>query len=126
MNKIIKNTIVALALSLAVSACQPTKPETGNSNQKPDLTAAVTPTAANSEKSKIRLFDGSGKITKINLELGSVELDHKEIKGLMPAMTMEFYVSDKKMLDDLKVGDQADFVLEDNAGAERIVSIRKK
>ena len=65
-------------------------------------------------------------MTKINLEIGSVELDHEEIKGAMPAMIMEFYVSDKKMLDNLKVGDKVDFVLEDNAGAEQIIKIRKK
>ena len=45
----------------------------------------------------------------------------------MPAMEgMEFYVSDVKMLDKLKVGDKVDFVLEDNAGAERIISIGRK
>lgn len=43
----------------------------------------------------------------------------------MPAMQMEFYVSDKKMLDGLKVGDAADFTLEDNAGAEQIISLKK-
>ncbi len=65
-------------------------------------------------------------ITKINTELGSVELNHEEIKCLMPAMQMEFYVSDKAMLNNLKVGETVDFVLEDNAGAERIIGIKKR
>ena len=37
-------------------------------------------------------YNGKGVVTKINLDLVSVELDHEEIKGLMPKMTMEFYV----------------------------------
>ncbi len=90
---------------------------------------AVSPTAAapaaSPDKTKIRTFDGKGVVTKINLELVSVELDHEEIKGLMPKMTMEFYVREKSELEKLKIGDAVDFVLEDNAGAEQIVSIKK-
>jgi Cu/Ag efflux protein CusF len=56
----------------------------------------------------------------------SVELDHDEIKGIMPAMRMEFYVKDKAMLNGLKAGDKVDFVLEDKAGAEMIVEMKKK
>lgn len=79
------------------------------------------------DKLRIKTSEGIGKVTKINLELGSVGLDHDEIKGIMPAMEgMEFYVSDKKMLDGLKVGDKVDFVLEDNAGVEQIIKITKE
>jgi Cu/Ag efflux protein CusF len=44
----------------------------------------------------------------------------------MPAMRMEFYVKDKAMLNGLKAGDKVDFVLEDKAGAEMIVEMKKK
>ncbi len=87
------------------------------------ISANASPTVA--DKSKIKTYDGKGVVTKINMEIGSVELKHDEIKGLMPAMQMEFHVSDKKMLDNLKVGDTVDFVLEDNAGSEQIISIKK-
>lgn len=87
---------------------------------------SFVPNAAPSDKPKVKTGNGRGVVTKINLELGSVELNHEEIKGMMPAMRMEFYVSDKKMLDNLKIGDKVDFILEDNAGAERIISIEKK
>jgi len=43
----------------------------------------------------------------------------------MPKMTMEFYVKEKAELEKLKVGDTVDFVLEDNAGVEQIISIKK-
>ena len=99
-----------------------------NQNAAPPSNQAM-PIPENStalDKSKVKNFDGKGVVVRINQELGSVALDHEEIKGVMPAMQgMEFYVSDKKLLENLKVGDKVNFVLEDNAGAERIVAIKK-
>ncbi|MCY7344846.1 MAG: copper-binding protein [Pyrinomonadaceae bacterium] len=137
------NKFIPLTFSLLFSACQPNmqtpniqnvapaspsyNANSANRNavgQNSNQTASPSPTIA-ADKSKIKTFDGTGAVTKVNLEIGSVELNHEEIKGLMPKMIMEFYVSDKKMLDQLKVGDKVDFVLEDNAGAEQIVSIKK-
>ncbi len=134
-------TIILTALTaLFLTACGQSA---ANKNQSKNQAAAAVvnqnaappsnqtmPIPANStalDKSKIKTFDGTGAVTKINQELGSIGLDHEEIKGIMPAMQgMEFYVSDKKMLDNLKVGDKVDFVLEDNAGAERIIKITRK
>jgi len=113
------------------AANQILKAATNSVNAAPtnSISAAVSPTAAPntaaSAKTKIKNFDGKGAVTKINLELVSVELDHEEIKGLMPKMTMEFYVKEKSELEKLKVGDKVDFVLEDNQGVEQIVSIKK-
>jgi len=142
-----KKFLMAISLFLT-AACQQNAPSPINQTAKPIVTTTTNvssgnsnsvntsslnnssvntlPPNSNSDKSKIKTFNGKGVVTKINLELGSVALDHEEIKGLMPAMEgMEFYVSDKKMLDGLKIGDKTDFVLEDNAGAERIINIRK-
>jgi len=89
----------------------------------PIVSANVAPSVQ--DKTKIKTFDGKGVVTKINFELVLVELDHEEIKGLMPKMTMEFYVKEKSELEKLKVGDRVDFVLEDNAGAKQITSIKR-
>lgn len=70
-------------------------------------------------------YPAKGKVTKINDKLGSVELDHEEIVGVMPRMIMEFYVSDKAMLKGLKVGDQVDFILRHKGSSETIVKITK-
>jgi Cu/Ag efflux protein CusF len=78
-----------------------------------------------SVNSGVKRFDGKGVVTKINLERGSVELDHEEIKGSMPAMIMEFYVTEKKELEPLKVGDRVEFVLEEDRGQEKLTSIKK-
>ncbi len=134
--------IIALAiLSPAFFACQKesveTKPQNvvnrpQNISATPNVSPGVLPSnssanqpTATPDKSKIKNFKGRGKVTKINLELGSVELDHEEIKGLMPKMQMEFYVRKTDELKNLKLGDQVDFVVEDNAGAEIITNIKK-
>ncbi|MGB7207057.1 MAG: copper-binding protein [Pyrinomonadaceae bacterium] len=70
-------------------------------------------------------YPGKGKVTKINLEIGSVEMDHEEIKGVMPPMRMEFYVTDKKILDGVTLGDSIDFTLLYKDGTEKISSIKK-
>jgi Cu/Ag efflux protein CusF len=66
----------------------------------------------------------TGIVTKINRTIGSVELNHKDIPGIMPAMIMEFYVKDKRMLRGLKVGDTVSFTLE--ARNEVITAIAKR
>ena len=70
-------------------------------------------------------YPGHGKVTKINNQLGSVELNHEEIVGVMPAMKMEFYVSDKSLLKGLTVGDAVTFSLRYKDGQETIVAISK-
>ena len=136
---------ILLIFTLSFAACQPNAQPSNNRNpplnsassntnainklivgeSNSNQTAKPSPTVA-PDKSKIKTANGTGIVTKIDTEIGSVELDHEEIKGIMPKMLMEFYVSDKKMLGGLKIGDKVDFVLEDNAGAERIISIKKK
>ena len=131
-----KKTLI-LILVFMFAACQQNTQTTANRSAKPTATvsanasennfvsATTSPGISVPDKTKIKTFDGKGVVTKINLELVSVELDHEEIKGLMPKMIMEFYVKEKSELERLKVGDKVDFVLEDNAGAERIISIKK-
>ena len=129
-----KNLLI-LILVFAFAACgqntptnQTAKPAatvSANTTLNNSISANASPSVSASDKTKIKNFDGKGAVTKINLELVSVELDHEEIKGLMPKMTMEFYVKEKAELEKLKVGDTVDFVLEDNAGVEQIISIKK-
>jgi len=70
-------------------------------------------------------YTGRGNVTKIDMKLGSVELDQEEITGVMPAMKMELYVSDKAMINGLKAGDQVDFILRYKHPTETIVKIEK-
>ena len=56
---------------------------------------------------------------------GSVELDYEEIPDVALAMKKEFLVSDKAMLDGLKLGDMVNFTLRYNSGQETITAISK-
>jgi Cu/Ag efflux protein CusF len=91
-------------------------------NVKAAQTPSPVPTASIPKDGN---YDGKGEITKINLELGSVEMKHEDIKDLMPAMQMEFFVKDKKILENLKIGDKVDFVVEYKHPQEIITSIKK-
>ena len=125
----IKLTFPAVLLGAALAACG-TQPANQNTAAKPSPaaqnTTAVAPTPIpTSVTPKNGDYPAKGVVTKINLEAGSVELDHEEITGVMPRMIMEFYVTDKKLLDGLKVGDSVDFVLRYKDHTEKIVDITK-
>ena len=121
-NKAVKSSLffAIIFLTFVFIGC---KKEVSNLNQTPVNANNSNQTSASN--SKIKLFNGKGVVTKINLELGSVELDHEKIEGAMPAMIMEFYVKEKGEIEVLKVGDKVEFVLEENFGQEKIISIKK-
>ena len=98
-------------------------------NVVPPPIASPTPTSASpvptTATPKDGNYNGKGKVTKVNTQIGSVELDHEEIAGLMPRMIMEFYVKDKALLNGLVVGDSVDFVIEYKHPGETITAIKK-
>ncbi|MGZ8847780.1 MAG: copper-binding protein, partial [Pyrinomonadaceae bacterium] len=54
-----------------------------------------------------------------------VEIDHEEIKDLMPAMQMEFNVKDKSLLNDVKAGDRVNFTIVETEKGEFLTAIKK-
>lgn len=70
-------------------------------------------------------YQGDGVVKRTDAKRPSIEIDHGEIKGLMPAMTMEFYVRDKSLLEGLKPGDHIQFTLENGVGGLKITSITR-
>ena len=96
--------------------------KTRTQNVKPLQT--VTPVTAPSIP-KDGIYNGRGEVTKINNELGSIELKHEDIKVMMPAMQMEFFVKDKALLKGLAVGDTVDFAVEYTHPTEVIIGIKK-
>jgi len=114
-----------LLLIVAISffqACGSPSADTSVSKAANNISPTPVPTSITPKDGD---YNGKGVVTKINMELGSVEVDHEEIKDMMPAMKMEFYVTDKDMLPGLKVGDKVDFVLRYKAHTETITSIKK-
>ena len=73
-----------------------------------------------------RSYPGVGTVKAINPKAPSIEIAHGDIEGLMPAMQMEFDVSDAALLNGLQVNDQIDFTIEDRTGIMRVTAIKKK
>lgn len=128
-----KNIIVAMSIIAIVSAIgcgggAQNKPVKTATSPAPPTPAPTVFTPPNGD------YPGTGVVTKINNEgPGSVGMNHEEIKGtangkefvVMPAMPMEFNVTDKAMLNGLKIGDKIDFVLRYKDHNETIVKITK-
>jgi Cu/Ag efflux protein CusF len=71
-------------------------------------------------------YQGAGVVKSINPKAPAIEIDHGDIEGLMPAMQMEFPVSDAALLNGIAVSDQIDFTIENNAGEMKVTAIKKK
>ena len=67
-----------------------------------------------------------GKITNLKPAVPSVEIDHEDIPGLMPAMEMEFHVKDKSLLNGLQTGDRVEFTVENGVRGIQVTAIRKQ
>jgi Cu/Ag efflux protein CusF len=50
-------------------------------------------------------------VRSIDLQKGTVTVDHEEIQGLMPPIVMEFVVDPQETLQGLKPGDRINFTL---------------
>lgn len=125
--KCIVTAVLCTAL-VVLSAC-------GQESPPPSSKPAPSPQSEVVRKTpstEMRQFYGVGVVTKIVMEnpydksVASVELDHEEIEGLMPAMIMEFNVKDRSVLNNLKIGDKVDFTIDEIGGTEVISAIKKK
>lgn len=109
--------LVCLALifvvSLASSGCRSVT--TSNKGTVTGPAAAVQTTT----------YHGTGVVKATDPKRPSIEIDHQEIVGLMPAMTMEFYVKDKSLLASLNPGDHITFTLENGIGGIKITEIHR-
>ncbi len=70
-------------------------------------------------------YPGTGVVAKVNRNEGYVEINHEEIKDLMPAMQMEFNVKDKSLLNDVKAGDKVNFTIVETEKGEWLTAIKK-
>jgi Cu(I)/Ag(I) efflux system protein CusF len=68
---------------------------------------------------------GTGTIKSLDATVPSIEIEHGDIPGLMPAMKMEFHVQNKSLLQGLKAGEQIEFTIENGVEGMKIVEIRK-
>ena len=73
-----------------------------------------------------RRYSGTGVVALINKQEGWIEINHEDIKDLMPAMQMEFNVKDKTLLDRAAVGDRVDFTIIETPQGEYLIDLKKK
>jgi Cu/Ag efflux protein CusF len=125
--------IAAVGLLAFASACgseSASTPESASPPGSPPSTPA-SPTAASTHQSHgdslptqaRQTFQGTGTVTKIDAINPSIELDHDPIAGHMPAMRMEWFLSDAELLDSISVGDRVAFTLELNGARESIIAL---
>ena len=117
-----KRGVVLLAVGIALidAACSrnehPAEVKSiSSSSPRPSASVAVAS----------EIYHGAGTVVSTNPKHPSVELDHEEIVGLMPAMKMEFYVKDASLLSGLQRGDKVSFTIENGVGGLKITEIKK-
>ena len=70
-------------------------------------------------------YPGTGIVKILNPKEGWVEIEHEEIKDLMPAMTMEFWVRNPSIMKGIGVGDKVDFVVVEDSKGQYLTELRK-
>jgi Cu(I)/Ag(I) efflux system periplasmic protein CusF len=69
----------------------------------------------------------AAEVRKIDKETGRITLKHEEIKSLdMPSMTMVFVVTDKALLNTVKVGDKIKFNADKQQGKFVVTAIEQE
>jgi len=102
--------VFCLSFGVLIATC------TNKKEQTPEGPAAAVQTKA---------YQGRGTVKGFDPKVPMIELDHEDIKGLMPAMEMQFHIKDKALLEGLSVGDRVEFTIESGVGGLRIVAIHK-
>jgi Cu/Ag efflux protein CusF len=72
-----------------------------------------------------KAYRGTGVVKIINIKEGWIEIDHKEIPGLMPAMEMEYWVKKKSLLKQARVGDHVDFAVVETGKGEYLTELTR-
>ena len=91
----------------------------------PQPASGSTPASGPAAAVQTTQYKGYGVVKSINPQAPSIEINHGEIEGLMPAMQMEFPVTDANLLNGLAVNDRIDFTVENAPEGMKVVAIKK-
>ncbi len=72
---------------------------------------------------QVERYPARGVVEGVNREYAQVLIDHEDIEGLMPAMTMSFDVPDAAVLEGLERGQVIDFVVAFDGHSYRVVEV---
>jgi protein SCO1/2 len=96
--------------------------EQAQSKEKPQDKPSEKP----SEKPQAKIYRAVGVVDSINEQRTTVQIDHEDIKDLMPAMKMPFEVKDKSLLDQIAPGDRVAFTIQDMPYGLVVIEIKKR
>ena len=117
-------------LVLAVSSCQQQPSANRETPANREAQSARSPTPITGPAGfpppvMNKPYPGTGVVAEINKPEGWIEINHEDIKDLMPAMQMEFNVKDKSLLDKVRVGDRVDFTIVETPKGEYLTEIKR-
>jgi Cu/Ag efflux protein CusF len=115
-----KATALFIALSTAtIFAADPPHSSPGHDHSKHHGATK----AATAAKGAPQRHLATGKVNAIDRKAGEIEINHGPIPGLdMPGMTMGFPVKDRALLDKIKPGQDAEFVLMERGTNEHVIA----
>jgi Cu/Ag efflux protein CusF len=97
----------------------------GNANA-PNAAATPTPVSGPGAAVQTNRYNGVGVVKALNPKAPSIEIDHGDLGALMPAMQMEFPVTDASLLNGLAINDRIDFTVENAPDGMKVVAIKKE
>jgi Cu(I)/Ag(I) efflux system periplasmic protein CusF len=116
--------LLSLLLVFCQISCKSIVEEKSSQNVDPMHTNQRSHQAHNDQDSKT--YYSTGEVISVNKTQSSIQLKHDEIKGFMPAMSMDFYVKDPSLLNDMKPGERVKFDLESGKNGMFITKINKQ
>jgi Cu/Ag efflux protein CusF len=119
--------IMGITIALLIAGCQRLPPtENTNHTERPAPTQVIATGPPGFPPPVMdKPYPATGVVALINKQEGWIEINHDEIKDLMPAMQMEFWVKDKSLLDNVKVGDRVDFTIVETKKGEYLTEIKR-
>lgn len=76
------------------------------------------------EENRVGRYAAHGIVEDVDLEGGQILIDHEDVEGLMPAMTMNFAVRDRELLERLAPGQVIDFEIDFTGRSYDVVEAR--
>lgn len=96
------------------------------SNNSEQKQAQQVPASGPAAAVQSNQYKATGVVKALNPKGPAIEIDHGDVEGLMPAMQMEFPVTDANLLNGLAVNDKIDFTIENATDGMKVVAITKK
>jgi Cu/Ag efflux protein CusF len=109
-----------ILLLLAIASCQKQKPLAQITQPTPIMGPPGYPPPVMNQP-----YAATGTVVLINRQEGWIEINHGEIKGLMPPMQMEFWVKDNTLFDNAKAGDRVDFTVVETPKGEYLTELKR-